>query len=369
MPAPAPDLAACVIIPARDEAANIAATLDALAAQRDLNGDILNPARFEIVLLANNCRDQTVQIARDWRHFHSQIALHIIETHFSGSRACIGLARRVLMDAACARLGFWPLEGAPRAICSTDADTRVMPFWIARTLEEMRNGAEAVGGRVWLEKSADDDETRKIHLLDTAYRLARSHLEARLDPDSDDPWPRHFQFFGASLAIRPDVYARIGGVPRARNLEDVALERELLRRDCAVRHSPDVAVWTCARRGGRVEVGLSSQLREWSELGAQNWLVPSGAQIKFQTALKRRLRRVFCGLDSLAHADEIARELRICALDLKMRLRCASFFGALWEEVWTLANQNADFRALWAPVEVERALNQLRLLLERAGEK
>ncbi len=356
LPAPAPQLAASVVIPARDEATNILCALDALAGQRGLDGEPLDATSFEIILLANNCDDETANLARRWAAQSSHIALHVVEMRFDKTRACVGLARRALMNAACSRLQTLAPSDAPRAICSTDADTRVSPYWIAHTLEEMRLGAEAVGGRILLARDGNDASTRRAYLLDTAYRLLRARLESALDARSADGWPRHFQFFGASMAIRPEIYAQIGGLPDVRCLEDMALEAELVRRDCFVRHSPNVVALTSARRDGRVETGLSTQLQEWAD--AENiWLVPSGEEIAARARIKRRLRSQFLALETPTDVEPIADALGVAASQLRRQLETASHFGELWQQL------ECELENHWQPVPVEIALAQLRAML------
>lgn len=362
LPAPNAQLIASVVVPARDEAANILCALDALAAQLDLNGAPLAPATFEIILLANNCGDDTAAIARRWAAHNSGVALHVVEMRFDKARACVGLARRALMNAACFRLQSVPPTSAPRAICSTDADTRVSPYWIAHTLEEMRLGAEAVGGRILLARDGNDAATRRAYLLDTAYRLLRARLESALDPRSADLWPRHFQFFGASLAIRPETYAAVGGLPEVRCLEDMALEAELSRRDCFVRHSPNVVALTSARRQGRVETGLSTQLQEWAAADSA-WLVPSGEEIAARARIKRRLRSQFLALDAPTDLDDIADTLGVAASRLRQQMENATHFGELWQHI------ERDLNASWPPVPVAVALSQLRAMLKSRMEK
>ena len=362
MPAPARQLTACVIVPARDEADTIRAALDALAGQLALNGEPLDCRSFEILLLANNCCDETAAIARHWAARHKSVALHVVEMRFEAARACVGLARRALMNAACARLQSLPPMDAPRAICSTDADTRVSPYWLAHTLEEMRLGAEAVGGRILLARDGDDMATRRAYLLDTAYRLLRARLESALDPRSNDLWPRHFQFFGASMAIRPDVYAQVGGLPAVRCLEDMALASELARRDCLVRHSPNVVARTSARRQGRVETGLSTQLQEWAD-SAGAWLVPSGAEIAARARLKRQLRAQFMALEPPTDLACLADNLGVAASRLRQQLETATYFGELWQQI------EPYLETRWKPVPVEVALAELRAMLATRGEK
>ena len=204
--------------------------------------------------------------------------------------------------------------------------------------------------------------TRKTYLLDTAYRLLRARLESAIDPQIGDGWPRHFQFFGASLAIRPEIYAHIGGLPDVRCLEDMALETALIKRDCIVRHSPNVVALTSARRSGRVETGLSTQLQEWEEFNGF-WLVPSGGEIAARARLKRALRLQFAAQCDVSIS--LANNLKMTIAELNQRLASAPTFGALWLAVEEHLNQSAP----QPPVEVEIALAQLRAMLGGRAEK
>lgn len=371
---------ACVVIPARDEARRIGAALRALSRQRDLNGATLSAARFEVLLLCNNCRDSTAQIARDFAAHQPQIALHVVEIDLPVASANVGFARGLLMDAARARLCQVSKSG-PQAICSTDADSQVFSTWIAATLTEIAAGAEAVGGRIIM---SDDDSlgddcgemaARGAYERDTTYRMLAARLENRLDPRPADPTPRHFQFFGASLAVTPRAYEQVGGLPRVECLEDVALERALFRADIAVRHSPHVRVSTSARCCGRVATGLSSQLREWNDLGERNaaWLVPSAPELCARWRTRRALRTLHACLSSgQSCEDEIAllsQELRLNPVWLRSRTRKTPFFGALWNDVERALDASSRFRGQWAPVAVEVAIAQLRALLEGVSDK
>lgn len=198
------------------------------------------------------------------------------------------------MDGACQRLERF---GSGGFVVSTDADTVVDPYWLASMLQEFEAGADVVGGRILLDpKTALDPATLRHHRCDTAHRLAQSRLEDLLDPDPADPWPRHHQHFCASLALRSQAYRLVGGVPRVRFLEDVALVDACRRADLAVRHSPLVRVRTSPRREGRVEVGLSSQLRQWGagdNAAAPLWVEdPDGlvARVKRRRVLRETWR-------------------------------------------------------------------------------
>lgn len=43
-----------VVVPVRDEAGGLAATLHSLMAQREFSGALFDPTRYEVLLLANN---------------------------------------------------------------------------------------------------------------------------------------------------------------------------------------------------------------------------------------------------------------------------------------------------------------------------
>ena len=376
---------ACVVIPARDEERRIGAALRALSRQRDLGGVPLDTRRFEILLGCNNCRDSTAQIARDFAANRPQVALHVVEISLPRANANVGFARGLLMGVAHRRLGQVS-QAQPQAICSTDADSQVFPTWIAATLTEIAAGAEAVGGRITM---LDDDAVendavgsdfgemaaRGAYERDTTYRLLAARLENRLDPQPADPMPRHFQFFGASLAVTPRAYEQVGGLPRVECLEDVALERALFRADIAIRRSPHVRVSTSARRSGRVATGLSSRLREWNDLEKKNatWLVPSAPELCARWRARRALRTLHACLSSgqLGEAEIawLSQQLRLNPVWLRSRTHKTPFFGALWSDVERALDANSLFRAQWAPVAVEVAIMQLHALLEGVSDK
>jgi glycosyltransferase involved in cell wall biosynthesis len=76
---PLPQCKVSVIVPAKDEAQTIVATLTALANQTDLHGQPLNPLTYEIIVLANNCSDESAAIARQFAQQHPDLVLHIAE--------------------------------------------------------------------------------------------------------------------------------------------------------------------------------------------------------------------------------------------------------------------------------------------------
>ena len=360
LPPPAAALQACVIIPAKDEAATLPATLAALAAQTTLGGQALPAGMLEVIVLANNCQDRTAAAVRQAAHRHPGLAVHVAEVYLPPTHAHVGRARRLLLDEAAHRLEG--TLGPTGVLLSTDADTLVAPTWLAATLREIEAGAEAVGGRILTQAavSAAFCPVRRIQLGDAAYRVLLCQLEDRLDPRPADRWPCHHQHYGASLALTVRAYRRVGGLPAVPFLEDEALWQLLLRHDLPVRHSPHVRVYTSARRCGRVEVGLSWQLREWEALGQEHRepLVPCPHELVRVWRARRRLR-AWWQAGTLAAGPELARLARaveVPAGELLVQARQATAFGEFWQ--WLEAARGAVL-----PVPLSGALRDLRTYL------
>ena len=265
---PLPQCEVCVIVPVRNEAERLESTLAALVHQVDLNGEPLRSDRYEVIVLANNCSDDSVAIAQRVVEQYPDLVLHIAERTLPPSQAYIGWVRKRLMDEGHRRL--MQLGHNRGVIASTDGDTCVAPNWIAATLHEINGGADAVGGRIVTDRrdrAALDPYARACHLREVGYRFLIAELEAYLDPDPFDVMPRHFQHYGASLAVTAEMYHKAGGLPPVRTSEDVALYRALVRVNAHFRHSPLVKVSTSARQIGRAQNGLANQLKQWSEMG------------------------------------------------------------------------------------------------------
>jgi GT2 family glycosyltransferase len=114
-------------------------------------------------------------------------------------------------------------------LLTTDADSRVAPDWIVRQHVAFARGADAVAGIVY-----DDPakfrrlpaRLRRRGRLEARYSWLLTEIEARLNPDPDDPRPRHTMAAGASLGVRLPWYRRVGGIPMLACGED----RELVSR-------------------------------------------------------------------------------------------------------------------------------------------
>ena len=249
-----------VAIPVRDEEERLPACLRALAQQRDQLGQPIPPALIRIAVFANNCADQSANLARSLAECWS-LTIQVIEASLPPAAAHAGSARRAAMDIAEAWLGAGGERGG--VILTTDADSQVAPNWIAANLAAFDAGAEAVLGRIDLD-SEGKFLPRALHRrgrLEDMYERLLTELSWLLDPLEHNPWPHHATISGASLGITRTAYRRIGRLPRVPVGEDKALIALLSRQDARIRYCPTIHVTTSARTNGRAPGGVAETLR------------------------------------------------------------------------------------------------------------
>lgn len=283
-----------VILPVRNEEDNLIKALDALRIQTNNQGKRISSRCYEVLLLANNCTDNSVALARAYQRKHPAFSLHIEDISLAADVAHIGTVRRLLMDAAYNRLTSLCTDSG--IIASTDSDSQVDSQWIFNTINEIENGNDVVGGRILTrpEKSS----FRLYYLRDITYKHLVSKVEDLLDPVKNDRWPRHFQCFGASFAVTCRIYDLAGRLPVIPFLEDMAFHKSLIRVDARIRMSPLVKVFTSSRTEGRVDFGLSIQLKQWGEMNecSHPLMVESAGSLIVKLRARRLLREFWSTL-------------------------------------------------------------------------
>jgi hypothetical protein len=238
------------VVPALNEELHIAACLEALDGQVGAQFD-------HIVLLANNCTDATAGVARMMKT-RSGTELHVVEEVLAPHAANAGMARRRAMDVALL------LAGPDGVLLTTDADGQVDPDWLANNLAALARGAEVVAGWVELHPVDWGKIPLALHEDDAreqAYDALCDAIHARLDPDVDDPAPRHTQHSGASIALTVAAYRRCGGIPLVASGEDRAVIAALRLVDAKIRHDPGVRVVVSGRIDGRAVGGMAETIR------------------------------------------------------------------------------------------------------------
>ena len=339
-----------IAIPVKDEAERIGGCLRALAWQ---HGDHAHQA----VLLLNNCADATAAAVRALQPSLPML-VHVVECALPPAQASAGHARHLAMEQA-ARL-----VRPDGVLLTTDADGRVAPDWLARNLAALRRGADAVLGEAVIDPAEAALIPAHLHEDDArecAYADLLDEIDARLDPDPADPWPRHSEHSGASIAVTLDAYRRAGGVPAVPMGEDRAFVAALRRIDARIRHAPGLRVAVSGRIVGRAAGGMADTIRRRivrQDAAVDDRLEPARARAR-RAALRaafRDARGRRAGPPALAAALEVGRDELAAALALP-------FAGAGWamlEACSPALQQSPVLRA-----DLARQTRRARQLLDR----
>ena len=326
---------AIVAIPAHDEEDRIGDCLAALAMQRGLDGAPLEPGRFSVLVLANNCRDATAAVAGAFAEV-APFPLHVIACRLPPAQAHAGGARRAAMDRAADLL---EAEGAATGIIlTTDADSRAASTWISATLSSFGPGIAAVAGYI------DADASEYLALgagflnrgrLEDRYLSRVAELYARLDPRRHDPWPNHRVHSGAAIAVTLAAYRAIGGLPVRPLGEDSALADAIEDGGFLIRHSLEPVVTTSCRFDSRAPGGAGDTMRARH----QDLDAPCDGDLETAARLFRRAR-----LRGLLRRRHAAGRL---AEDPSWRTR----LGLGRDDAAALATAALPFSALWRRLE------------------
>ncbi len=281
-----------------------------------------------IVLLLNNCTDGTLAVCRAAQRQYSGI--DIVECQLSGAQASAGEARRLAFARALDHAG----DGV---ILTTDADAAPEPAWVADNLAAFSRGADVVCGKARIVPDGQAAAAHKLAFDDMREALLlqlQDQVMALTDPDPADPWPRHQQDSGASLAVRAGVLRRLGGAPMVAHGEDRALVAAARLVDARIRHAPEISVPVSGRLEGRAIGGMAETLRRRSQspdLLADERLEPSVDALRRARA-RANLRAVYGGGAQAA----LAADLLIRPADFEAALR-APYFGMAWRDVQALS--------------------------------
>lgn len=358
-------LKACIILPAKDEAVTITHTLTSLKNQVYFDGGKLDYSIYEVLLLVNNCTDNTYLLAKEFALQNPEFNLHIASINIPAPNANIGYVRKILMEEACHRLSVY--NSANGIIVSTDSDTIADKYWLGHIMNEIVDGYDAVGGRILTNKK--NDAARIYYLRDISYRLLLATATSIIENNKKNIINRHHQYFGASMAITCDTYKRCGRLPDVTHLEDMALLNSLIKIDAKICYSSLAKVYTSTRTEGRVEIGFSEQLKKWEELKNNNTLqfVESVRAGLMKLECKKILRRCFELFRSnqiieLQFLKIISKDLMISQYWLQQQLMKAIYFGALWQAT-ELEICKGKFYEQYQSIPVTMAIKELRFFL------
>jgi len=224
---PPGQMAWAIAFPAHNDADRIAASLAALARQRDVV-----MADGAIVVFASNCNDDTPRIARECRQ---PCLLHVVQHNTASDDGSTGEARHLAMAQARLRLRD---DGI---LLTTDANVIVDNAWISDMLTCFADRRiDVVAGAI----SPYNDETAQnsgaaqaIAALERRYWDLIMAVEDAIDPQLHDPAPRHCQESGSNLGIRAAMFDAVGGIPIAPVGEVRAMIDAVRARDGWIRHA------------------------------------------------------------------------------------------------------------------------------------
>ncbi len=312
-----------VAIPAYNEAERLPACLAALSRQRDA------PA-FEVVVLLNNCHDGSAAIVRRFAA-DAPMAVHAIDRTLPPHRAFAGTARRLAM------LHAARIAGPDGLLLTTDADAEAPPDWLAANLRAVEAGADVVAGRAVIDPVEARSIPQALHDADArecAYAALLDETAAYLDPDPADPWPRHDEHNGASIAVRVAAWQRAGGIPAVPLGEDRAFFAALRRTDARIRHAPDVWVTVSGRIEGRASGGMADTMRR--RMTAADVMLDERLEGAHEAAQRARLRgRARAVSAGTGDAAALAAALHLAAATI-VPLQSGDF-GAAWEAIEALS--------------------------------
>ncbi len=259
------------------------------------------------------------------------------------------------------------LAGCNSVLLTTDADSVVAKDWVERNLMALSAGADLVCGRAIIDPVEAKSIPSHLHAddaLECELTELLDRMAALLDPDPADPWPRHTEAAGASLAVTVAAFYRVGGIPPMNSGEDRAFVRALMRIDARIRHDPTVSVTVSGRIEGRAPGGMADticrrivQQDEFTDESVEP-AADAYRRIDFRRRIRLAWRELGCGC---APPEELAADLGISRPLLERVLR-KPFFGAAWADIEARSPFLVRRRVRFA--ELPRQIAYARQLLE-----
>lgn len=347
-----------VAIPVHNEVALIGRCLQGLAEQN-------TPEPFDVVLLLNNCSDGTEIVVHRMASelpFRLQVHEYWLEPQLVNA----GIARRMAMQHAAS---FVRGDGV---LLTTDADSVVPSDWIAANLAHIQGGCDAVAGRTRMDP--DDEALLPASLGEDEadvmeFAALLDEIDDCLDPCPHDPWPRHTEHSGASIAVRAALHGQVGGIPSIPSGEDRAFFQRLREVDARIRHAPEIVVTVSGRLVGRAAGGMAETIAR--RMHQPDIWLDDDLETTSRRARRARLRATV----ELARRQGVAREALEC-LAGELRVKpclveqaiLAPSLGSGWSELERISPSLMRMPVLRAELagESQKARSLLRELRYRS---
>lgn len=214
-----------VVLPAYDEADRIGSTLDALAAQTDLD--------FTLLVVDNGSTDGTAGVVRGFAA-DAPVPVLVVDEPDKGVGSAVDTGFRYAIAAGAGLLA------------RTDADCLPRPGWVAAARRALAGGAGMACGRI----TARRDEHGPLGRAGFALVVAGAAVFGRWRRANRDggylaPYRMHA---GNNMAITAALYLACGGMPRRPSPTDRAFLNRVRRTTAAIAYPRDMVVENSTRR-------------------------------------------------------------------------------------------------------------------------
>ena len=230
-----------VAVPFFNEEKCIEVTLEALWAQQDRD--------FCVVLCDNNSTDRSVEIVTDFIRSR-QLPWKLVSESQKGTGAAADTAMRALVDMECV------------VLARTDADAIPDSNWIQQIRSDFTQAATAMVAGLSV-PIRSEVSFAYFWMLRFASLLATIFGSIRASNYSNGMRSRYVMANGNNLAIRAEVYLKVGGFPRTR-IEEVHEDRALVN---SVR-----AAGLKVKRDRAMRVAVSARrVKRWGLVNSLRW--------------------------------------------------------------------------------------------------
>lgn len=232
-----------VVVPAYNEAARIGGTLDALAAQSDLD--------FTLLVVDNGSTDATAAVVRDFAA-RAPVPVQLIHEPEKGVGCAVDTGfRHAIADGAV-------------FLARTDADCLPRPGWVAAARAALCGGAGMACGRI----VARRDEHGPLGRAGFAVAVNVAAAFGRFRPANRGreyltPYRMHA---GNNMAITAELYLASGGMPRRPSPTDRTFLNRVRRTSPAILRCRSMVVENSTRR-----------LRAYGLLRTASWYLDRGS--------------------------------------------------------------------------------------------
>lgn len=345
-----------VTIPAHNEENLIGNCIESLAVQRTIFGKKIDLSEFEILILCHNCTDSTYEMSlKTWSRF-PDLNLTVLEICRPDVNN-VGAVRRILMRIASSRI--YHGQGY---IAMTDADTLVHPFWISNIIGYIGSGYGLICGRIDLDTDGISDRAKRILAQKAHYEELRTLLNDSIFPIKEDPLPRHGDNAGPNMAVRADVYDRVGGIAPLGFCEDIAFYDEIIWGGFKVRHCPLTIVTTSGRTEPRAPWGFGAQLSVWGGNSDVDFPV-EGLDAQLERFRIYELAREYSIFNNERVLWEAIRRSGIGRDRLLGHIDKFPTYRALFHRLEKDLDISEDWRVRYPKIDISRACNELEAYL------